>query len=121
MPKSYLKSAPPPNQPVKDWLNWTRTQFKVQLSENLSKIATAMGINRAGDVQYLYMPIIIPKAFGTANENASAAIIGNLSNAHSEPSLSTRIQVTWALPLLLKLYQVFLKKYALKRLWWTIF
>ena len=86
MPKSYLKSAPPPNQPVEDWLNWTRTQFKVQLSENSSKIAAVMGINRAGDVQYLYMPIIIPKAFGTTNENASAAIIGNLSNAHSEPS-----------------------------------
>jgi hypothetical protein len=84
--KILLESAPPPDQPVEDGLNWTRTQFEVQLSENSSKIAAVMGIDRAGDVQYLYMPIIIPKAFGTTNENASAAIIGNLSNAHSEPS-----------------------------------
>jgi hypothetical protein len=45
-----------------------------------------MGINRAEDVQYLYMPIIIIKAFGTTNVNASVANIGNLSDAHNEPS-----------------------------------
>ncbi len=45
-----------------------------------------MGINRAGDVQYLYMPIIIPKAFGATDKNASAAIIGNMSDAHCKPS-----------------------------------
>jgi hypothetical protein len=32
------------------------------------------------------MPIIIPKAFGTTDKNASVAIIGNMSDAHSEPS-----------------------------------
>jgi hypothetical protein len=46
-----------------------------------------MGINRAGDVQYLYMPIIILKAFGTTDKNASAAIIRNMSDAHSKQSL----------------------------------
>ncbi len=45
-----------------------------------------MGIIRAGDVQYLYMPIIIPRVFGTTDENASATIIGNMSGAHSKPS-----------------------------------
>ncbi len=86
MPKSYPKSAAPPDQPVKDWLTWTRAKLKAQLSENLNKIAALMGIDRVGDVQYLYMPIIIPRAFGTTDKNASAAIIGNMSDAHSKPS-----------------------------------
>jgi hypothetical protein len=86
MPKSYLKSAAPPDQPVKDWLTWMRAKLEAQLSENPNKIAALMGINRVGDVQYLYMPIIIPKAFGKTDENSSAAIIGNMSDAHSKPS-----------------------------------
>ncbi len=85
MPKSYLKSAAPPDQPVEDWLTWTRANLKDQLSNSPTKIAAMMGINRAGDVQYLYKPTIIPKAFGTTDDNASSAIIGNISDAHSKP------------------------------------
>jgi hypothetical protein len=54
MPKSYLKSAAPPNQPVKDWLTWTRAKLEAQLSEDPNKIAALMRINRVGDVRYLY-------------------------------------------------------------------
>ncbi len=43
-----------------------------------------MGINKAGDIQSLYMPIIVPKAF--ANEVDASAIIGNVFDAHSKPS-----------------------------------
>ncbi len=42
-----------------------------------------MGINKAGDIQYLFMPTIIPKAF--AGDKASA-IIGNVNDSHSKPS-----------------------------------
>jgi hypothetical protein len=76
----------PPDQSVEDWLTWTKAKLEAQLSENPNKIAALMGINRGGGVQYLYMPIIIPRAFGTTDKNASAAIIGNMSAAHSKPS-----------------------------------
>jgi hypothetical protein len=42
-----------------------------------------MGINKAGDIQCLFMPTIIHKAF--AGDEASA-IIGNTNNSHSKPS-----------------------------------
>ncbi len=78
-------SSPP--QPTRWGLAYLdEAKLEAQLSENPNKIAALMGINRAGDVQYLYMPIIIPRAFGTTDENASAAIIGNMSDAHSKPS-----------------------------------
>ncbi len=84
MPKSYLNSQPPPNPPIKDWLTWTRASFKRFISDNSSKITGIMGINKAGDIQSLYMPIIVPKAF--ADEADASAIIGNVFNVHSKPS-----------------------------------
>jgi hypothetical protein len=43
-----------------------------------------MGINKAGDVQSLYMPATVPKAF--ADEVDALAIIGNLFDVHSKQS-----------------------------------
>ncbi len=59
--------------------------FKRFIPNNSSKIAGIMGINKAGDIQSLYMPIIVPKAF--ADEADASAIIGNVFDVHSEPSL----------------------------------
>jgi hypothetical protein len=41
-----------------------------------------MGINKAGDLQSLFMPKIVPRAF----LDDGAAIIGNSTDLHSEPS-----------------------------------
>ena len=84
MPISYVLSKPPPDQPVEDWLNWTRLDFERELSVSSPKLAAIMGINKAGDIQYLFMPTIIPKAF--AGDDDSSAIIGNTNNSHSKPS-----------------------------------
>jgi hypothetical protein len=43
-----------------------------------------MGINKIGDIQSLYMPIIVPKAF--ADEADASAIIENVFDAHCMPS-----------------------------------
>ncbi len=42
-----------------------------------------MGISKAGDIQSLYMPIIVPKAF--ADEAVASAIIRNVFNAQGKP------------------------------------
>ncbi len=84
MPNSYVLSKPPPDQPVEDWLKWTRSGYERELSASLPTLAAIMGINKAGDIQYLFMPTIIPKAF--ASDDDSSAIIGNAINSHSKPS-----------------------------------
>ena len=85
MPKSYRKLQSPPDQPIKDWLTWTQALFKKLISdESTKKIAGIMGINKAGDIQSLYMPIIVPKAF--ADSADTPAIIVNVFDMHSEPS-----------------------------------
>ena len=83
MPKSYIASKPPLDQAVEDWLKWTRSDFERKLPANLPTLSAITGINRAGDIQYLFMPTIIPKAF--AGDIASA-IIGNVNDSHSKPS-----------------------------------
>ena len=84
MPKSYIVSKPPLDQSVEDWLKWTRSDFERELSAVLPTIAAIMGISKAGDIQYLFMPTIIPKAF--ASDKASV-IIGNVNDSYSkEPS-----------------------------------
>jgi hypothetical protein len=43
-----------------------------------------MGINKAGDIQYLFKPTIIPNAF--AGDDNASTIIGNANDSHSKPS-----------------------------------
>jgi hypothetical protein len=86
MPKSYVVAKPPLDQSVEDWLKlkWTRSDFERELLAISPTLAAIMGINKAGDIQYLFtMPTIIPKAF--AGDKASA-IIGNVNDSHSKPS-----------------------------------
>jgi hypothetical protein len=52
------------------------------ITKHSSKIAGVMGINKAGDLQFIFMPKIIPGAF---SENGTA-IIDNSTNSHSAPS-----------------------------------
>jgi hypothetical protein len=54
------------------------------ISENSSKIARIIEINKAGGIQSLYMPVIVPKVF--ADEVDTTAIIGNIFDIHSKPS-----------------------------------
>ena len=86
MPKSYIVAKPPLDQSVEDWLKlkWTRSYFERELLAISPTLTAIMGINKAGDIQYLFtMPTIIPKAF--AGDKASA-IIGNVNDSHSKPS-----------------------------------
>ncbi len=83
MPKSYLNLLPPPDLPSKDWLTWMRILFERFILKNSSKIAGIMGINKAGDIQSLYMPIIVPKAY--ANEAVASTIIRNVFDAQGKP------------------------------------
>jgi len=84
MPKSYIVSKPPLDQSVEDWLKWTRSDFEHELSAILPTLAAIMGINKAGDIQYLFMPTIIPNTF--AGDDEASAIIGNVNDSHSKPS-----------------------------------
>ena len=47
----------------------------------LKKIVGLIGINKAGDLQFIFMPIFIPSALGNA-----MVIIGNSNNWKSDPS-----------------------------------
>jgi hypothetical protein len=42
-----------------------------------------MGINKAGDLQYVFMPVIVPKALG----NNATVVLGNSTDINSEPAL----------------------------------
>jgi hypothetical protein len=81
MPKHYLKSQPPPNKPVDDWLLWSKSQLESHINDPSKKIAGILGINKAGDLQHIFMPTIVPKAIGNAS-----AVLGNSTDASSEPA-----------------------------------
>jgi hypothetical protein len=83
MPKSYLDSQSPPNFPVKDWLTWSVLKLKSSIVDASNKIAGLMGINKAGDLQYVFMPVIVPKALG----NNATVILGNSTDINSESAL----------------------------------
>jgi hypothetical protein len=72
MPKHYLKSQPPPDKPVDDWLLWSESQLESHINDPFKKIAGILGINKTGD---------LPKAIGNA-----LAVLGNSMDASSEPA-----------------------------------
>jgi hypothetical protein len=82
MPKSFLKSQDPPDVPVKNWLTWSASTLETSNADPSNKIAGVMGINKAGDITHLIMPIIVPNALGE-----SLAIPGNNFDASNKPSL----------------------------------
>jgi hypothetical protein len=82
MPKNWLTSKPAPDPPVLDWLKWMGQDLECHIAES-GRVAASIGINKMGDLQTIFSPIIIPNAF---NNCKYAAIIGNTSNKHNEPS-----------------------------------
>ena len=82
MPKSYLKPQDPPDVPVKNWLTWSTSGLESSIDDPSNKIASVMGINKAGDITYLIMPTVVPNALGEIS-----AILGNNFDASNEPSL----------------------------------
>jgi hypothetical protein len=54
----------------------------VNIAKDRTNIAGIMGINKAGGLQSLFMSKIVPRAFS----DDGAAIIGNSTDLHSEPS-----------------------------------
>jgi hypothetical protein len=82
MPKNWLTSKPAPDPPVLDWFKWTGQDLKRHIAES-GTVAAIIGINKMGDLQTIFSPIIIPNAF---NNCKYAAIIGNTSNKHNKPS-----------------------------------
>jgi len=81
MPNHYLKSQPPPDKPVNDWLLLSEFQLESHIDDPSKKIAGILGINKTGDLQHIFMPTIVPKAIGNAS-----AVLGNSMDASSEPA-----------------------------------
>jgi hypothetical protein len=81
MPKYWLASKPAPNPPVLDWLKWSGQDLECLIARS-GTVGAIIGINKMGDFQTIYSPIIIPNAFASG----SSAIIGNTSNKHTEQS-----------------------------------
>ncbi len=81
MPKSYLKSQTPPDNPVNDWLLWSASQLESFIGNPSNKIAGILGINKAGDLQYIIRLTILPKALG-----AALVVLGNSTNKSSKPA-----------------------------------
>jgi hypothetical protein len=82
MPKSYLKSQDPPDDPIENWLTWSPSELESSIAESSNKIAGVMGINKAGDITYLIMPTVVPNAL-----DETSVILGNNFDASNEPSL----------------------------------
>jgi hypothetical protein len=81
MPKNWLTYKPAPDPPVLDWLKWTGQDLERHIAK-AGMVAAIISINKMGDLQTIFSPIIIPNAF---NNCKYAAIIGNTSNKHNEP------------------------------------
>jgi hypothetical protein len=83
MPKSYLDLQSPPNVPINDWLTWLVSKLESSIVDASSKIAGLMSINKAGDLQYVFMLVIVPKALG----NNATVMLGNSTDVNSERAL----------------------------------
>jgi hypothetical protein len=82
MPKYWLTSKPGLDPPVLDWLKWRGQDLERHITKS-GTVAAIIGINKMGDLQTIFSPIIIPNA---SNNGKYSAIIGNRSNKHTEPS-----------------------------------
>jgi hypothetical protein len=82
MPKSYLDSQAPPDISVEDWPTWLVSKLESSITDDSSKIASFMGINKAGDLKYIFMPTVVLNALRNAT-----VLLGNSTDVSSEPSL----------------------------------
>jgi hypothetical protein len=81
IPKHWLASKTAPTPPVLDWLKWTGQDLVCQIAKS-GTIGTIIGINKMGDLQTIYSPIVIHNTFSSGN----AAIIGNSIDVHTKPA-----------------------------------
>ena len=81
MSTNWLTSKPAPEPPISDWLKWSGQDFEHYIGQT-DKIAAIIGINKMGDIETMYGPILIPNAFASGN----SAIIGNQNDKRSKPS-----------------------------------
>ena len=63
------------------WLLWYASQLESFIGNPPQKIAGILGVNKAGDLQYIVMPTIVPSAIGIAS-----VVIGNSMDASSVPA-----------------------------------
>ena len=80
MPTSYLDSSPPPEMSIDDWLGWSVDDL-VRISNDDTYIAALVGINRSGDIQNIYKPIVVKDD----SSGKIKAIIGNGSKYKTNP------------------------------------
>jgi hypothetical protein len=76
-----LASKLAPDPPVLDWLKWTAHDLECHTISGT--VAAIIGLNKMGDLQTIFSPIIIQNAF---NNGEHSAIIGNSSNKSNEPA-----------------------------------
>ncbi len=81
MPKHWLASKTAPTPPVLDCLKLTGQDLKHHTAES-GTIGAIIGINKMGDRQMVYSPIMIPNASSSGN----SAIFGNSRDVHTEPA-----------------------------------
>ena len=81
MPRHWLASKTAPIPSVLDWLKWSGQDLERHIAKS-GVIGAIIGINKMGDIQTIYSPIVIPNAFASGN----SAIIGNSSDLHTEPA-----------------------------------
>jgi hypothetical protein len=81
MPKNWLDSKLAPDPPVLDWLKWTAHDLERHTISGT--VAAIIGLNKMGDLQTIFSPIVIQNAF---NNGEHSAIIGNSSNKSNKPA-----------------------------------
>jgi hypothetical protein len=82
MPKSYLDSQAPLDISLNNLLTWPVLKLESSITDESSKIPGFMDINKAGDLQYIFMPTVVPNALGNAT-----VLLSNSTDVSSEPSL----------------------------------
>ena len=82
MPATYLTSSVGPDQPIDNWLSWSKKDYE-KIKDDDTFVAALLGINRSGDIQTMYKPIPVVNENGT-----TVAIVGNNSQWKSNPSFS---------------------------------
>ena len=82
MPATYLTSSVGPDQPIDNWLSWSKKDYE-KIKDDDTFVAALLGINRSGDIQTMYKPIPVVNENGT-----TVTIVGNNSQWKSNPSFS---------------------------------
>jgi hypothetical protein len=82
MPKSYLDLQASPDVSVNDWLIRLVLKLESSITDESSKFTGFMGINKAGDLQYIFMPTVVSNALGD-----STVLLSNSTDVSSKPSL----------------------------------